>query len=179
MKHIYICTSKIEGQGVTAGELINKGDVIQHIKGEAKFLTIKSKGDSLSYPNWIGIAKDAWIDPDHPNQYLNHSCNPNASVIGRITIDKQGAAKGKYQIIALKRINEGQEITIDYSVIEGDDLWEMPCNCGQHNCRKIVRSVNFLPKKQFQKYFPFVPVYFKNLYFKSHPELSKQTAKNR
>lgn len=161
MKHIYIAGSKIEGLGVTAGENIKKGEVIQHIKGEAKFLAIKSKDDSLSYPNWIGIGKNKWIDPDFPNQYLNHSCNPNSGI------------KGKVTMVALKDIKEGEEITIDYSIIEGDDMWEMKCSCKQPNCRKIIRSIQHMPKEQFKKYLPYVPTYFKKLYLKEHPTINK------
>lgn len=156
MKHIYIRTSKIDGMGVAAGEDIKKGDVIQHIKGEARFLSIKSKEDSLSYPNWIGIGKNQWIDPDYPNQFLNHSCDPNAGI------------KGKVTMVALKDIKEGEEITIDYAIIEGDDLWEMPCSCGSKNCRKVVRSIQHLPETQFKKYMPYIPTYFKNLYTRTH-----------
>lgn len=156
MKHIYICTSKIEGMGVTAGENIKKGETIQHIKGEARFLTIKSKEDSLSYPNWIGVGKDKWIDPDYPNQFLNHSCNPNAGIRGKVTM------------VALKDIKEGEEIAIDYAIIEGDDLWEMKCSCGSVNCRKIVKSIRYLPERQFKKYLPYVPTYFRKLYLRSH-----------
>lgn len=159
MKHIYICTSKIEGKGIAAGEDLNKGDVIQRIKGEPKFLAIKNKKDSLSYPNWIGVGKNKWINPDYPNQYLNHSCNPNSGI------------KGKVTMIALLDINEGEEITIDYSIIEGNDLWEMKCRCGEKNCRKIIRSVQYLPEKQFKKYLPNVSTYFKKLYLKEHPHI--------
>ena len=116
MKHIYIRTSQIDGNGVAAGENIKKGEIIQHIKGEAKFLIIKNKRDSLSNPNWIGVGENKWINPDYPNQYLNHSCNPNSGI------------KGKVTMIALTDIREGEEITIDYSIIEGDDLWEMNCS---------------------------------------------------
>lgn len=157
MKHIYICTSRIEGKGVFAGENIKKGDVIQYVKGEAKFLTIKNKKDSLSHPNWIGVGKNKWINPEYPNQYLNHSCSPNSGI------------KGKVTMIALRDIKEGEEISIDYSIIEGDDLWEMKCTCGEKNCRKIIRSVNYIPVRQFKKYLPNVPSYFKNLYLKEHP----------
>ena len=157
MKHIYICTSRIEGKGVFAGEDIKKGDVIQYIKGKTRFLTIKNKKDSLSYPNWIGVGKSQWINPEYPNQYLNHSCNPNSGI------------KGKVTMIATRDIKEGEEIAIDYSIIEGDDLWEMKCACGEKNCRKIIRSVRYIPVKQFKKYLPNVPSYFKNLYLKEHP----------
>lgn len=156
MKHFYIATSKIAGKGIMAGEDIKKGDLIRYIKGEIKFLSIKSKEDSLSYPNWIGIDKGVWIDPDHPHQYLNHSCDPTAGI------------KGKVSIVALKNIKEGEEITIDYSIIEGDDLWEMPCSCGSKDCRKIIRSIQYLPKKTYKKYLPFIPKYFQRLYNKSH-----------
>lgn len=166
MKHIYIRTSPIEGMGVFAGEDVKRGEVIQVIKGEARFLTVTNKEESLSYPNWIGVGKNKWIDPDYPNQYLNHSCNPNASVKGRIVIGKDKVAKGKYDIVAIRPIKEGEEVSIDYSVIEGDDLWEMKCECGEKNCRKIIRSIRFMPKKQFEKYLPYVPTYFKNLYIK-------------
>ena len=163
MKHIYIRTSVIDGKGVAAGEDIKKGDVIYHIKGEAKFFTIENKKDSLSNPNWIGIGENKWINPDYPNQYLNHSCNPNSGIKGTVTM------------VAIKDIKEGEEITIDYSIIEGDDLWEMKCACGEKNCRKIIRSIQFMPEDQFEKYLPYVPTYFKNLYLKrrKHSEVAR------
>lgn len=154
MKHFYIATSKINGMGIMAGEDIKKGETIRRIKGELKFLSIKNKEDSLSYPNWIGIGKGVWIDPDYPHQYLNHSCEPNAGI------------KGKVTLVALKDIKEGEEITIDYSIIEGDDLWEMPCSCGAKDCRKTIKSIKYLPTRTFKKYMPYIPKYFQKL----HPE---------
>ena len=152
MKHIYHANSKIDGLGVFAGENIKKGESIQYIKGEAKFYVPKNKSESLSYPNWIGVGKNKWIDPDYPNKYLNHSCNPNSGI------------KGKVTMIALKDIKEGEEVTIDYSIIEGDYMWEMKCKCDESNCRGIIGSVQFLPKKQFDKYMPYVPKYFQKVY---------------
>jgi hypothetical protein len=160
MKDIYHSTSKIDGLGIKAGENIKKGDVIQHIKGEARFFVPRNKKESASYPDWVGIGKNRWINPDYPNQYLNHSCNPNSGI------------KGKVTMVALKNIKEGEEITIDYSTIEGDDMWEMKCHCGEKNCRKIIRSIQFLPDKQFKKYLPYVPTYFKKLHgSSSRPKL--------
>jgi uncharacterized protein len=152
MKYIYHSTSKIDGMGVMAGEKIKKGEIIQHIKGEAKFFVPKNREESISYPDWIGVGKNRWIDPDYPNKYLNHSCNPNTGI------------KGKVTMVALEDIKEGEEITIDYSIIEGDDMWEMECQCGEKNCRKIIRSVQFLPEKQFKKYMPYIPKYFQKLH---------------
>jgi len=152
MKQIYIATSDIHGKGIRAGEDVKRGEMIQPIRGKMKFLTIRTKGDSLSHPNWIGVAKDQWIDPDKPYKFLNHSCDPNSGV------------RGKINIVAIKDIKEGEEITMDYSIIEGDDLWEMKCACGSKNCRGIIRSIQYLPSKTFKKYLPFIPTYFRKVY---------------
>jgi len=152
MKGVYHTTSRIDGLGICAGENIKKGDVIQHIKGKVRFKINKNKRDALSHPNWVGLKKNKWIDPDYPNKYLNHSCNPNAGIRGSVTM------------VAIKNINEGEEITVDYSIIEGDHMWEMECKCGEKNCRKIIRSVQFLSERQFKKYLPYVPKYFQEIH---------------
>ncbi len=154
MKHFYVCASKIEGLGINAGEHIEKGAIITKFKGPLKFKINKNKRDALSHPDWVGVKKDYWMDPEKPQKFFNHSCEPNASIHKKI------------EIVALRNIKEGEEITFDYSIIEGDPRWEMACNCGQKNCRKIIRSVHFIPKNQFEKYLPYVPTYFRNLYLK-------------
>ncbi|MEA2701614.1 MAG: uncharacterized protein QOE22_323 [Candidatus Parcubacteria bacterium] len=158
MKHIYIRTSEIDGKGVAAGEAIRKGELIQYIKGDAKYLAITNREQSASNPNWIGIGRNRWIDPDHPNQYLNHSCSPNSGI------------KGKVTMIALRDIKEGEEITIDYSITESDNLWEMECTCGEANCRKLITSIHHIPEEQFNAYLPYVPTYFKKLYLRGRDQ---------
>ena len=154
MKHIYICASKIDGLGVSIGENVKKGEIISRIKGEMKFKVNKSLKDTFANPDWVGIAKDQWIDPAKPYKFLNHSCNPTAGI------------KGKLTLVALKNLKEGEEVTIDYSTIEGDPNWKMQCTCGEKNCRKIIRSIEFMPEDQFEKYLPYVSSYFKKLYLK-------------
>ncbi len=156
MKHIYVCASKIEGFGMNIGEPAKKGEVISQIKGEMKFKINKNKRDALAHPNWVGVAENQWIDPTKPYKFLNHSCNPSAGI------------KGRLSLVALHNMKEGEEITIDYSTIEGDPLWEMKCACGEKNCRKIIRSIHSMPKKQFERYLPYVSTYFKRLYLKEH-----------
>ena len=87
------------------------------------------------------------------HKFLNHSCEPVAGMKG-------------LTLIALRDIKEGDEITIDYSIQEGDHLWEMKCDCKSNNCRCTVRSVQFLPEKTFKKYLPYIPAYFKKVYEK-------------
>ncbi len=153
MKHLYICRSKIEGLGVNAGENIKAGQVITRVEGPIRFKVNKNKKDALANPNWFGIEKDQWIEPGKPHKFLNHSCNPNAGMRGRT-------------VLALRDINEGEEITIDYSIIEADDRWELNCLCGAENCRKTIRSIQSLPQKTFQSYLPYIPRYFQEVYRK-------------
>lgn len=154
MKHFFVSTSKIHGLGLVAGENIKKGESIAVIKGDIKFKVNKNEKESLGNPDWIGIEKNVWIDPEKPYKFLNHSCDANTGIKGKITL------------VAVKNIKEGEEIVIDYSTIEGDEMWRMNCNCGAVNCRGIVRSIQNLPVKDFKRYDPYISTYFKKLYKK-------------
>lgn len=152
MKHIYIATSKIAGLGIMAGEDIKAGEFIRPIRGDIKFKVNKSDNDVHGNPNWIGVAQNQWIDPDKPYKFVNHSCSPTAGI------------RGKISVVAIKDIKEGEEITIDYSIIESDERWYMKCNCNSKGCRKMVRSIQFLPVAIFKKYLPNIPNYFQKVY---------------
>lgn len=154
MKHFYVGNSKIQGRGLIAGENIKKGSIITRIKGPAKFKVNKNKRDALSYPDWVGVKRNIWIDPLRPHKFLNHSCSPTAGARG-------------VTLIAIRDIKEGKEITVDYSTIEGDDRWEMKCSCDAKNCRKIIRSVEFLTPEQLEA-IHHVPAYFRKLYIRKN-----------
>lgn len=154
MKHIYTCTSNIHGLGVNIGENVKKGEIVARIKGEMMFKVNADEKDALDNPDWVGVAKDQWIDPAKPYKFLNHSCNPSVGI------------KGKVTLVALRDLKEGDEVTIDYSTIEGDPRWKMLCACKERNCRGEIRSVHFLPRSQFESYLPYVSNYFKKVYLK-------------
>lgn len=160
MKKIEVCKdSKIHGKGVCILEECKKGEKIQYLKGKIVKKKITNKKESLSrdIANWYGITKGIHLDPeDTIFRYLNHSCNPNAAIIGKKTL------------VALKNLIPGEELTIDYSLSEGDPLWEMNCSCGEKECRKIIKSINFLPKKVFNRHMPNIPRYFQKLYFRTN-----------
>lgn len=153
---IYIGKSKIHGKGIFASKDIKKGEIIALIKGRVVNFLVKNKKDAQHGPDWVGICHNTWIDPAEPFCYLNHSCNPNAGI------------KGKVETVALKNIKKDEEITIDYSITEETVNWKMKCGCGSKGCRKIIQSIQFLPTKTFNKYYPFIGTYFKNLYLKSN-----------
>lgn len=154
MGKIYVGKSNIHGKGIFAERNIKKGEIVCILKGKAVVFEVKNKKDSECGPNWVGIGKDKWIDPAPPFLYINHSCNPTVGI------------KGKVLFVALRNIKKDEEIVYDYSMSEIDPLWKMRCSCGQKNCRKIIRSIQFLPSEIYKKYLPYISTHSKRAYIK-------------
>ena len=152
MKKLIIHKSKVHGNGIFANEDIKRGELIDFVKGKIHHLKVLTKRESHSHPNWIGVSKYTWLDPMPPYKFLNHSCNPSAGIKGRISV------------YAIRNIKKGEEVTIDYATTEIDPLWEMRCLCGETTCRKIIRSLQSLPKQLYAAYVPYIPTYFRKKY---------------
>jgi len=153
MKKIRILPSKVHGKGVYADEDIQKGELIQHLKGEIVRQTSWHDDHPASMKTWFGLRKRTWIDPGKgPFSYLNHSCEPN------------GAMSGPKTLVALKKIKRGEEITVDYSLTDPDPNWSMHCKCGSRTCRIHIGPIYTLPQRVFNNHMPFVPRYFQKLY---------------
>lgn len=157
MKKIVISDSGIQGKGIYADEDIKTGELIQYISGKKVKKLPKDKNDSLSIPNWFGLSRQYWIDPEEgPFRYLNHSCEPNAAI------------KGTKSLVAMKPIKKGQEITMDYSMTDADPLWEMDCLCGTKSCRHTIRSIHSVSPEVFKSHMPYIPRYFQRVYLRNY-----------
>ena len=90
----------------------------------------------------VQLGKNKWLNPDQEDigYYLNHSCDPNARF------------KRPNFIAALRSIQADEEITLDYATLINIPKWDMPCCCGQKNCRKIIKSYCKSPKMIQKKY---------------------------
>jgi hypothetical protein len=64
--------------------------------------------------------------PDDPADFINHSCDPNAGMSGQIVL------------VAMRAIPEGEEITFDYAMTDGDPYDEFTCACQTPRCRGRV-----------------------------------------
>jgi len=131
------------GKGVFATKNIMQGSVIHVLNGE----TITLKGlvhrivtgqESINDPLQVG--KRTYIDLDGFSISFNHSCNPNAGI------------RKRSELFALRPIGGGEEITYDYSVTIAPTVWQMKCNCGSKNCRKVLGDVRSIPKRQLSIY---------------------------
>jgi len=155
MQNVEVRESRIEGKGVFACKDLKKGDYVLTIKGPLRHWLVKDKKTALHGPNWVGFGKNLWIDVLPPVVFLNHSCDPNIGI------------KGRVRMYALTNIKAGEEVTFDYATTESDPFWEMKCACGSTKCRHTIRSIQSLPKRTFMHYLPYVPTYFKKIYLRT------------
>ena len=75
-----------------------------------------------------------------PADYVNHSCEPNSGLLGQI------------ELVALRDISVGEEITFDYAMSDGSDYDEFECECGAPNCRQRVTGRDWRIPELWQKY---------------------------
>ena len=71
--------------------------------------------------------------------FLNHSCEPNVGVQGQIVF------------VAMRDVSAGEELTIDYAMID-HDTEPMACRCGAASCRRVVTGRNWERPELRQKY---------------------------
>ncbi len=158
-KDLYVARSGIAGKGVFTKKAFKKGENILIFRGDKKVHFHKSPEESASDPNSVGIGKNLWVEVvDEITQYVNHSCNPNMGIKGRVTC------------VALCDIKKDEELTFDYSITEEDLFWEMK-NGESKNIkyfRPKIKSIQTLPLEVFNRYMPYVPRYFQKVYKKYH-----------
>ena len=120
--------SRIDGHGVFAAEGIPSLAKIGEIRGEAisvEEARIRATRHErimiveLSARRAIDFTKSA-----DPMRFTNHSCRPNA----RLSIEH-----GRVEFYALRVIETGEELTVDYGETHHDG--KLPCRCGAPGCR--------------------------------------------
>ena len=148
-----VCVEHVKNKcSVTAKRKIKKGEIAFTVEGPVIKYSVAP--DSKIGFKWLGLGKNTWMIPYRQNPWssLRHSCEPNVGLSG--TTD----------VVALKNIEAGDEITIDDSITEADPNWKVTCTCGSKQCRKVIRSIQYLPEATFKKYYPYIPKLFQRVY---------------
>src|SRR3989339_805029 len=151
---VRISRSFIEGKGLFATRNIKKGESL--FKVEGPIIRYAFEPNYRAGANWLQIRQNVWKMPLRDNvwNFINHSCQPNAGL------------QHQCVVVAMCDIKLGEEVLIDYSTVEASRTWHMNCRCAQKNCRKVIRSIKYLPRKTFLSYQQFVPYYLQQAYFK-------------
>lgn len=128
---VYVADCPV-GKGVFAALPISKGEEIFKFTGKVISLEeVLAKGEHQSNP--IQIDTQSYLDVVSPGVFINHSCDPNAGVVDDIIL------------IALRDIQQDEEIRFDYSTSMSENLWTMECKCRNSNCRGIINDFHYLP----------------------------------
>ena len=150
-----IVDSAIAGKGAVAIQRIPKGVVVHTMTGVActveDLFTLVGEGkEQPSDPFQIG--DNEFLDLEETSRSFNHSCDPNVFV------------RGKNELVALRDIENGEEITFDYSttmkydaekiLAAGFPLWTCVCACGAPNCRGII--------DEFKSLTPAIQAHYRN-----------------
>lgn len=138
----------INGFGIYATVDINKGDVMFNNEARGHRIVTKQFVDR----NWSAVEKDLFaryavplsrhiyiLWDDDPSVWApqNHSCNPNTGYDG-------------LNVIALKDIPSGTELTLDYATFLDETMEPFACQCGAVNCRGWIKGTpgNSMEKRE-------------------------------
>ena len=117
------------GRAVFARDVIEQGELIAIWSGrivgadELDELPPEIRRHTVQVEEALYLAS---ITEAEPPDFINHSCEPNAGLDGQIAI------------VALQRIQPGDEVTIDYAMCDGSPYDEFECGCGSAICRGRV-----------------------------------------
>ena len=117
-----------------ASQSFQSGEVIAEfsagtIAAEPTYLTVQ-----------VGIGKHITLQPEFL-QYINHSCDPNV-FFNTTTM----------QLVALKEIQQQEEMTFFYPSTEWEMTQTFNCYCGCQYCIGEIRGAAFLSKEAQDKY---------------------------
>jgi SET domain len=88
----------------------------------------------------VGIDRHIMLQPEHL-QYINHSCDPN------VFFDTY-----TMQVIALRPIDEGNEMTFFYPSTEWDMAQPFTCYCGSHRCLGEIKGAAHINGEVISQY---------------------------
>jgi uncharacterized protein len=78
------------------------------------------------------------IDGHGTAMFINHSCDPNCET------DEHDE---RVWILAIRDILEGEELTYDYNLYDGDES-DAYCNCGAPTCRRTMYSLDEIRRRK-------------------------------
>ena len=125
MSDVIAKKSKIEGLGVFASRNFKKGEVVIKWDISHQLTSAEVKKLPESQKRYVAFLDGKYILMQSPARYVNHSCDANTYT-------------DNFCDVAKRDIKKGEEITSDYSETETPGF-EMKCNCGSKNCRKIIK----------------------------------------
>ena len=126
----------IAGYGIYATQQIQANEIIFKGEGRSQRLITRRhveenwpEADKLVFRRYAyPLSNEVFLLwDDNPSEWApqNHCCQPNTAYNG-------------LNVIALKQINPGEELTLDYTSFLDEHMEPFPCSCTAPNCRGTV-----------------------------------------
>jgi uncharacterized protein len=125
-------TDTSAGPALIASETVEEGTIVEHLDGR---VVPYNKIPESEIRNAFEIDDDRWMVPLSPARHINHSCDPNCYISKNL------------DVIALRRVYKGEEITIMYNEVTLEQymktgsilqVWDgrrsFDCYCGTPKC---------------------------------------------
>ena len=131
------------GKGVVAQQFIPKDALLGvwsgviYIESELATLTPEQKSHSVEVEDGLYLVSTVM---DEPPDFINHACEPNAGMRGQICI------------VAMRDIQPGEEINIDYAMVDTSDYDAFECACGADSCRGTIHGEDYRDPVLWEKY---------------------------
>jgi SET domain-containing protein len=126
------------GLAVFATKKIKKNEAIAQFDG--KYYPENAEWTKFINDHVIQCAPKLWRDSDGIAKFINHSCEPNCGI------------KRKFNVVAMRDIKKGEQITWDYEMTENSSWWVLKCKCGSPICRKRIGAYKNMPAEIRKKY---------------------------
>lgn len=123
-----------KGRGIFASSPIPAGTTVAAFGGS---ITHRDAFESLPeyrQTHSLQIDDDLFLlcpEEDEPADLFNHSCKPNCGIGGNILL------------VAMRDIEEGEELNFDYAMSDADDYDEFVCECGEIWCRGLITGADW------------------------------------
>ena len=129
-------TKSYKGTGLFAGEFIHQRERVLHFEGRLGS-DKDTNAESMQIDEDLFLESTIGIDDN-----INHNCDPNCFV-----------EWDSFDLVALKDIKKGEEITINYNTFEYDlinmvENCSFKCVCGSSSCLKEIKGFRYLTLKQ-------------------------------
>ena len=120
------------GWGLFTARRIAQGHEVLRFQGPTlTLLQTLALGPWSMYP--IQVGNDCFIDCECPGAFVNHACDPSCAV------------RDLDHLVALRNLEPGVEITMQYSCSMLNDPERLECRCGSRECLGIIGNFTELP----------------------------------
>jgi hypothetical protein len=130
------------GRSLVAREAIEADEVVVVFGGEVVQAAQLDKLTPAERLLTLQVEEGLYLVSSHdgPADWVNHSCEPNCGLRGQIAL------------VAMRRLQPGEEICFDYAMSDGTPYDQFTCRCGAAKCRGRVDGDDWRDPELWERY---------------------------